>query len=125
MRLLLDTHVLIQLLTEPERVKPELIRVLTAGTNSIAVSVASMWEIAIKRSLGKLELPGDLKQQLHEKRIDVLNITAAHALGIEELPAIHRDPFDRMLVAQAQIEGMTIVTGDRRIHEYKVAVFRA
>jgi PIN domain nuclease of toxin-antitoxin system len=91
--------------------------------NKIVVSVASLWEMAIKTNLGKLTPPRSLGEIFGEYRAmgaEVLPITEAHAIGVSTLPNIHRDPFDRLLVAQAMIEGLTIVTDDPFIAQYPV-----
>ena len=89
------------------------------------VSAASAWELAIKRGLGKLTFPDPLEEHLRRDRFEPLAITVSHALRAGELPSHHDDPFDRMLVAQAQLEGLTLVTGDERIVRYDVAVLDA
>jgi PIN domain nuclease of toxin-antitoxin system len=93
--------------------------------NSVAVSAASAWEIEIKRMSGKLEAPEDLDQRLVEERFSALPITAEHGIAAARLPRHHRDPFDRMLIAQAQLEGLTIVTRDPRFDPYAVATLAA
>lgn len=87
--------------------------------------MASAWEAAIKRKLGKLETPDDLAAQLERKRFVALDVTLDHALTAGDLPLHHRDPFDRMLIAQAQLEGLTIVTRDRHFAPYDVALLPA
>jgi len=89
------------------------------------VSPVSPWEIEIKRSRGTLRAPNDLPNQLERAGFVPLPITIAHGLAAGALPLHHRDPFDRMLVAQAQLEGMTIVTRDRDIARYQVAILPA
>jgi PIN domain nuclease of toxin-antitoxin system len=85
----------------------------------------SAWEAAIKRKAGKLEIPDDLAAQLESKRFDALEITLEHALAAGGLPLHHKDPFDRMLIAQAQLESLTIVTRDRHFAPYGVALLPA
>lgn len=89
------------------------------------MSPVSPWEIEIKRASGKLEAPGDLPRQLERAGFVPLPITIAHGIAAGALPLHHRDPFDRMLVAQAQLEGLTIVTSDPRIAQYQVAILPA
>src|SRR6266571_4478246 len=86
----------------------------------VAISAASAWEIAIKSARGRLRAPEDLEERIEEQGFTPLAIRIAHALRAGALPALHRDPFDRMLVAQAQVEGMTIVTRDKNIPRYDV-----
>lgn len=95
---------------------------LVDGRNQVLVSAASAWEISIKRVLGKLRAPDDLREQIELARFDPLAITFEHAEAVGELPAHHGDPFDRMLVAQALFEGLTIVTHDEQIGRYDVDV---
>ena len=89
------------------------------------VSTAVAWEITIKRQLGKLEAPDDLEAALEEERFQHLPITVRDALAVAELPAIHGDPFDRIQIAQARLEGLTIVTRDGTIPRYDVPCLRA
>lgn len=125
MRLLLDTNVLIWTLLTPDRLLAAPREAIEDGANEIFVSIASPWEIAIKRSRANLNPPNDLDVQLAEKRFSLLPISLRHTRAIESLPRHHGDPFDRMLVAQAQTDGLTIVTSDRKIARYQVAVMRA
>lgn len=122
MRLLLDTHILLWWLTDDRRMPAESREIIREGRNQVFISSASAWEIAIKRSLGRLRAPTDLKAQIRTARFEVLNVTIDHALGVGDLPAHHSDPFDRILVAQALYEGLTMVTLDPEIHRYEVAV---
>ena|SRR6185437_8975868 len=88
--------------------------------NEVHLSIATAWEIAIKRDLGKLRLPGDVAAALQSEAFELLPIALAHVNALAELPALHRDPFDRMLIAQARSEGMRLVTCDREIARYDV-----
>ena len=89
------------------------------------MSAASAWELAIKKALGKLDVPDDLEAKLEHHRFAPLPVTVAHALHAGDLPRHHGDPFDRMLVAQAQLEGLTIVTRDPRFAPYGVPLLAA
>lgn len=89
------------------------------------VSAASVWEIEIKRASGRLKVPDGIADQVDRAGFDRLDITFAHATQAAQLPPHHRDPFDRMLIAQARIEGLTLVTADQQIKEYSVAVLDA
>lgn len=122
MRLLVDTHVLIWWLAEPERLSARTIALLRGEDADVRVSVGSVWEIAIKRAMGKLRLPIALTDALSGSIFQELPITAAHAEHAGELPPHHADPFDRVLIAQAQLEGLTIVTADRHFGAYGVPV---
>jgi len=122
-RLLLDTHVFLWLLAEPERLGQHLASVEGAG-NDLFVSAASSWEIAIKVRLGRLELPDDPKRYVPDRMralgAEPLPVEHAHALAVADLPMLHRDPFDRVLVAQARHLELTIVTADADIARYDV-----
>ncbi len=122
MRLLLDTHVLLWALTDDRRLAPEIRAAIVDGKTEVLVSAASAWEITVKRALGKLRAPDDLPGQVAAARFESLDISVEHALAVGELPDHHRDPFDRMLVAQARVEGLTVVTNDPWIRRYDVAV---
>jgi PIN domain nuclease of toxin-antitoxin system len=89
------------------------------------VSAASIWELAIKRAAGRLDFEGDLIEEMAEVWFATLPVTAEHALAAAALPAHHDDPFDRMLVAQASLEGLTLVTRDRRMAPYRVTLLPA
>ena len=121
MRLLLDTHLVLWLLAEPERVSPETRTRIARST--ACVSVASLWEIAIKHGLGKLDAaPARVLERLEAGGAVVLPITAAHAIRAGELPRLHGDPFDRMLVAQALVEPLRLVTTDAALAAHGSAV---
>jgi PIN domain nuclease of toxin-antitoxin system len=124
-RLLLDTHVLLWALETPDSLKAEARGAIEHPRNPVLVSTASTWEMGIKIALGKLRVPNDLVAQLREKRFTALPVTVEHGLQVGELPLLHKDPFDRLLVAQAQLEGLTIVTRDPRIAQYDVATLAA
>jgi PIN domain nuclease of toxin-antitoxin system len=123
-RLLLDTHTLLWWLADDSRLDARA-RKAIARTSHVAVSAVSAWEIAIKRAIGGLTAPDDLEAELARHEFAPLPITFAHALRIGELPKLHRDPFDRMLVAQAQVEDLVLVTRDREIARYDVATLAA
>ena len=125
MRLLLDTHAVIWFTGEPDALTPEA-RDAIVDADTVVVSAASIWEISTKTALGKLRPPvDDLVVELQEWGFEMLPITAQHAWAVGRLPRHHRDPFDRMLVTQAQLEGLTIVTRDPAISRYQVAVLEA
>jgi PIN domain nuclease of toxin-antitoxin system len=123
--LLLDTNALIWTLANPKRFSDHAAREIQDESNAVYVSVVSAWEIGVKKAKSKLDLPGNLEPMLAEKKFDSLPVTLRHALAVESLPDQHHDPFDRMLVAQAQIEGLTLVTSDRQMRRYPVAVLPA
>ena len=125
MRLLLDTHALLWWLTDDPRLTDRAREAIADPASSVFVSAAVAWEIAIKQALGRLEPPEDLSVRLARERFEELAITIVHALRAAELPPHHGDPFDRVLVAQAELEGLTLVTRDPRIAQYGVAVLPA
>ncbi|MDQ7904579.1 type II toxin-antitoxin system VapC family toxin [Phytohabitans sp. ZYX-F-186] len=120
MRVLLDTHVVLWWLADDPTLADDVKHVLDAEPDAY-VSTATLWEVSIKQALGKLG-PTDLPERVRDAGFRPLPITMDHAIAAGRLPEIHRDPFDRMLVAQAQCEGMTLVTRDEHIHKYDVAL---
>jgi len=122
--LLLDTQVLLWLFLRSSQLKKAVRSILADPANVVYVSAVSTWEIAIKANLGKLELPGTPAQYLPDRieraQLTNLPIVAAHTYGVFSLPGHHRDPFDRLLIAQAQLESLTIVTNDRAFSKYDV-----
>lgn len=120
MKLLLDTHAALWWLADDERLGPDALRQLSDDSNRILLSAAVVWEVAIKRSLGKLQAPADLAPTLIAAGVQSLPITLDHAAAVEALPWHHRDPFDRMLVAQALAESAAIVSQDDRLQKYDV-----
>lgn len=124
-RLLLDTHTLIWVFDANPTLSQAAREAVADGHNTIFVSAVTAWEIAIKRSLKKLELKGDYQQGLVRYRFSPLPISTEHALAVEHLPPHHADPFDRLLIAQAQREGLTVVTRDERYADYGVAIIKA
>ena len=125
MHLLLDTHTLIWWLANNPTLSDTAFDAIASSNNLVFVSAASAWEIAIKKSLGKLQAPDDLKQQLEKQRFTSLPINIDHALAIKELPYHHKDPFDRILIAQAMYEQLTIVSRDRLIAAYDIAIIKS
>jgi PIN domain nuclease of toxin-antitoxin system len=123
LKLLVDTHVLLWAINEPQRIPLAVGRAMGSADNEAFVSVVCLWEIAIKKKLGKLSAPDDLPERVERHRdFRLLAITAAHAWRVRTLPSYHRDPFDQLLVAQALAEQMTVVTHDRTISRYGVPV---
>lgn len=125
MKLLLDTHALIWTLQAQTRLSSTAIDAISDESNEVFVSVVSTWEIEIKKAKGKLRIPGELGAGLTAQGFQTLPVALRHVLAVESLPRYHRDPFDRMLISQAQLEGMTLITSDRTIRKYPVAVFPA
>jgi PIN domain nuclease of toxin-antitoxin system len=123
-RLLLDTHTLLWWLAD-EGLTAQAREAIADPANLVAVSAASAWEISIKKALGKLTAPDDLEQQVQAGGFVPLPIGIAHGIAAGQLPRHHEDPFDRMLIAQALAEGLTIVTRDKRFDEYNVPLLAA
>ena len=119
-RFLLDTHVVLWALAEPAKLARPARSALEDAQNEVLVSVVSAWEIAIKRALGKLDAPDDLEAAIRMQGFEPLLLTFHHAAQAGGLPHHHRDPFDRMLIAQAQAEGLILVTRDSNIPLYGV-----
>ncbi len=123
--LLLDTHVLLWWLDDPSLIAGDARELIADPRRPVFVSAAAAWEITIKRQLGKLDAPDDLEDALERERFQHLPIAIRHAVAVAELPPIHGDPFDRIQIAQARLEGLTIVTRDGWIPRYDVRCLRA
>jgi PIN domain nuclease of toxin-antitoxin system len=121
-RLLLDTHAAVWLLTNDDRISESAVDHFADETNDVLLSAAVVLEVAIKRSVGKLEVRADIVERLREVGVRPLPITIEHAAQVEELPPLHRDPFDRLLVAQAMVEGATLLSRDAQLAAYDVPV---
>ena len=128
-KLLLDTHIWLWWFLEPERLHSRAVRVMEDPETTLLFSAASSWEIAIKYALKKLRLPEPpgryIPSRLEEGAVTPMPVEHAHALRVSELPHHHRDPFDRLLIAQAQLEGATLATADPRFLLYDVDVLWA
>jgi len=121
MKYLLDTHALIWYSEHSGKLSPKAEKIIDDSENTIYVSVVSLWEIAIKVSLGKLEISlGDLIDKLGEVGFKVLQIDNSYLRHLLVLSQIHKDPFDRLIIATAQAEGITLITADENIHKYDV-----
>lgn len=129
MRLLLDTHVWLWLALDPGRVSADVRARIDSVDTEVHVSVATLWEVVIKTGLGKLSLPDPpetfWERQTRDSGISALAIRPEHILDVASLPYVHRDPFDRLLVAQARVEGLTLVTADPKVRAYPVATLSA
>ena len=127
MKLLLDTHLLLWAAGDPRRLSAEARALIVDTKNELIFSAASLWEIVIKRGLGREDFRVDarlLRRALLDNAYAELAIAAAHALAVESLPALHSDPFDRMLIAQATVEGLTLLTSDGVVARYAGPVRR-
>lgn len=120
MRILLDTHVVLWQLEGTRTVGPRAQRAIEQATE-LLFSVVSFAEIGVKAAVGKLTVPDDLREHIVESGLRMLGLTADHGLAVAGLPLHHRDPFDRLLIAQARTEGLTLLTADARINDYEVA----
>jgi len=125
MNLLLDTHVLIWALENNATLSKAARNAIIDGNNIVFVSSVSIWEISIKQTMGKLIVPDNLQEEISLHRFTPLNINFEHAKLAGELPRIHKDPFDRMLIAQAIIEKLALVTRDSLIAQYDTNLLEA
>jgi PIN domain nuclease of toxin-antitoxin system len=126
-KLLLDTQLLLWAAGQPEKLSAEVKSLLEAPDTELLFSAASVWEITIKKGLGREDFrvePRVLRRGLLDNGYVELPITSQHAVGVDGLPALHRDPFDRLLVAQAQSEGIMLITTDPQVAEYPGPVRR-
>jgi PIN domain nuclease of toxin-antitoxin system len=120
-KLLPDTHLLLWAAGQPERLSKKARALLNAPENELFFSAASLWEVVVKRSLGRADFKVDarvLRRGLLDNGYSELPIGSEHTVALESLPPLHKDPFDRMLVAQAQVEGITLLTADARVAQY-------
>jgi PIN domain nuclease of toxin-antitoxin system len=127
-KILLDTQVLLWAAAEPARLKPATRRLLQDDAQTLMFSAASIWEVAIKSSLGREDFSADprvLRRALLDNGYEEIAISGAHAAAVLDLPPIHRDPFDRLLVAQSQVEGITLLTADPTVARYPGPIRRA
>jgi PIN domain nuclease of toxin-antitoxin system len=128
MRLLLDTHIFIWWADQPERLSPAALSALEDGANELVLSVASVWEMQIKIQLGKLKLSLPLKEivknQQETNDLTVSPVALTHVLALDVLPFHHKDPFDRLLIAQSIEEQLTIVTADSQFSAYSVELLQ-
>lgn len=125
MKLLLDTHLLLWAAGQPEKLSATARALIETRENTLLFSAASLWEIAIKRGLGRDDFRADprlLRRGLLDNGYIELAVTSAHAVTLDSLPPIHKDPFDRMLVAQSMAEGVTLLTADPLVAEYPAPV---
>ncbi|MFL5873276.1 MAG: type II toxin-antitoxin system VapC family toxin [Solirubrobacterales bacterium] len=121
-RLLVDTHVVLWHVLDDARLGPGPTATIEDAGAEVVISVASLWEIAIKTALGKLEAPDDLPALVESLGFELMPVTSEHAWAVRQLPHHHRDPFDRLLIAQAQVERLPILTADPTFSRYDVEV---
>jgi PIN domain nuclease of toxin-antitoxin system len=122
---LLDTHALLWWLSDDSVLSADARAVISSNENLIAYSAASVWEIRIKEGLGKISLSPEFAEVLQSESMEEIPVRAAHAHELGRLPLLHRDPFDRILVAQARVEGATLITRDKTLERYGVPVVGA
>lgn len=125
MRLLLDTHTLIWCLENNPTLSDAARSIIIDGHNTVYVSAVSVWEITIKKAMGKLDVPDNLEEELTLHRFEPLSITIPHSLAVGTLPAIHADPFDRLLIAQATVENLVFITRDQHNLQYSIQTVKA
>jgi PIN domain nuclease of toxin-antitoxin system len=123
--LLLDTHVLLWWLDDHPTLSKEAREAIADAKNLVFISAAVIWEIRIKQGIGKLKIPKNFRSVLEDQPFEMMDITADHAHAVGQMPMYHRDPFDRMLVAQAKVDGLTIVSRDVHLKKYKVPIIEA
>jgi PIN domain nuclease of toxin-antitoxin system len=126
MKLLLDTHTFIWWANEPEKLSPKALAACQNDSNTLLLSVVSVWEMQIKMQLGKLKISRPIeeliKTQQQTNGLQILSVELAHVLSLSNLPSHHKDPFDRLLIAQANVEGATLVSMDPAFSSYGVKV---
>ena len=121
MNLLLDTHLLLWAASDPKKIPAKVRTLLLNPGNRLIFSAASLWEISIKRSLKRADFnvdPRRLWRMLQASGYQELNVTAEHTIAVNDLPPLHKDPFDRILVAQARVEGLLLLTSDKIVAKY-------
>jgi PIN domain nuclease of toxin-antitoxin system len=121
MKFLLDTHILLWAAGNPERLSQQAKSIIEETDNQLFFSAASLWEISIKKGLGRSDFKVDarvLRRALLDNGYQELGISGVHTVSVEDLPLIHKDPFDRILLSQATVEGLTLLTSDKKIAEY-------
>jgi PIN domain nuclease of toxin-antitoxin system len=122
-KILLDTHILLWWLDNSPALSENFRKLIRDPENTVFISAVTLWEIWLKQSLGKLKLPSNFKELLVMEVFENLALTARQAAAVAELPWHHRDPFDRMLVAQAQVERLTLLSADRHLAAYGDFIF--
>lgn len=125
MKYLLDTHVLLWWLVDPKKIRDASRIIIQDKTNEIFISSASFWELAIKKSLGRITLPHNLIEAVALEGFKALPIMPEEGLGIVDLPTHHADPFDRLLIIQAKLNDLILITNDAKIMEYPVVTLKA
>ena len=125
MKYLLDTHIIIWWLIDPKKITPKARNIIADKKQEIFISSVSFWEIAVKQGLGRLTIPTDPIEILTREGFQLLPLTAHEALSVVDLPHIHADPFDRMLIMQSKLNDLVLITRDKKIMEYPVITLTA
>ena len=125
MRYLLDTHIFIWWIEKNKRLSKDIFNLLNNPQNQIFLSVASVWELIIKKAKKKLKTPKDVQGGIKASGFIPINIEMLHVLDLEKLPMHHNDPFDRIIISQAKIEHLTLITADKKIWKYNLALLKA
>ena len=125
MQYLLDTHIILWWFTAPKKISTKAQKIISDKSNDIFISSVSFWEMAIKKSLGRLTLPHNLLEAVAAESFKILPIMPEEGLGVADLPHIHADPFDRLLIIQAKLNDLVIITQDAKISEYPVVTLEA
>jgi PIN domain nuclease of toxin-antitoxin system len=125
MRLLLDTHVILWWLDDSPSLSEATRKAIADGSNLVCISSVSIWEIVIKQALKKLVVPDDFRAVLAEEPFRFLDMTIDHAFAVRDLPDLHKDPFDRVLIAQCKVEDLTLVSKDSNMKRYGIPVLDA
>jgi PIN domain nuclease of toxin-antitoxin system len=120
MEYLLDTHILLWWLNDPKKIRKKAHGIIADRENKVYVSSVSFWEIAIKNSLGRINIPRNMLKILSEDTLEILPLYPEETLLVTDLPDLHKDPFDRMLIAQAKFNDLVLITRDRVIPKYPV-----
>lgn len=125
MQYLLDTHIMLWWLVSPNKLSEMAQKIIQNKSNTVFLSSVSIWEMAIKKSIGRLTLPHNLLETIISENIKILPIMPEECLGIVDLPLIHSDPFDRLLVMQAKLNDLVFITQDSKIAEYPIVTIKA
>ncbi len=123
MKYLIDTHIFIWMIGLSYKIPKNIIGILKDSQNDISVSLASIWEISIKTSIGKLSLPFELAEifgEIEKLNISILNISLDHLIKVADFPFHHKDPFDRLIISQAIIEGLPVISSDKQFKLYEI-----
>lgn len=120
MKYLLDTHVIIWWLNTPNKIKNSTQKIIKDKKNIIYISSVTIWEIAIKKQSNKIKIPSNFLEALKSEQFKLLDLIAEESLSVINLPSIHKDPFDRLLIAQAKLNDLTLITKDKKILKYPI-----